>query len=317
METIFDTLFTSEKRRSSAEILAWMRSIQEAETTGIMRLFNPPNDRMILHHYRGNWFLSYTNSVKVLGLEDLAVEITRRGDMYLKFIPLSTHGLIHSNLLLCAEYQQQGYGFRSPGDVPWAAENHSRKTDPYLVKMNWENAAGSILFNGVSNLPHSLFISENLILDEPGISTPILQRKDDPSCVVTLFSSDADLEAWQELRLRYSFKILCDRMLERYELIAGRAILESFARVFAAFTDSKKLDISVSKRQLVNNEFFRSPGEAADDYRTILNEFLDQFSVVIGPRLLASNLSEIFAALSIDTREILNYYNILPEEYSL
>lgn len=315
METIFDEVFASERKRKPPEILAWMRSIREAQTTGVLRLFNPPDDRMVLHHYRGNWITPETNSGMSPDFTYLADEINQKGEMFLKFIPLSTHGLIHSNLLIHAEYQQQADNFKLK-ERSWEFETSGSKTDPYLVKMKWDNAAGSILFNGTSNLPHSLYISENLVLDEPGISAPILQRKDDPSCVVTLFSPDAEMATWQELRLRRSFKMLCDRMLERVEAIAGRAIIESFTRMIAVYTTSANLDISILKRQLVNNEFFRSPQEAAGHYKNLLLEFLEHFSAVMGPRLLASNVRDIQAALSKDVREILTYYTIVPEEYA-
>lgn len=315
METIFDEVFASEKKRKPSEILAWMRSIREAQTTGVLRLFSPPDDRMILHHYRGNWIAPETNSAGSPEFTDLADEISHKGEMFLKFIPLSTHGLIHSNLLIHAEYRQHSDVFKLK-EMPWNLEHAGSKTDPYLVKMKWDNAAGSVLFNGTSNLPHSLYISENLVLDEPGISAPILQRKDDPACIVTLFSPDPELEVWQELRLRRSFKMLCDRILERVEAIAGRAIIESFTRMIAVYTASTNLDISILKRQLVNNEFFRSPQEAGGHYRGILLEFLEHFSAVMGPRLLASNVREIHAALSTDVREILTYYTIVSEEYA-
>jgi len=315
MNTIFDDVFASERKRKPSEILAWMRTIREAETTGVLRLFNPPSEKLIFHHYRGRWS-SPLNSDSESVIVDLANDIALNNDMYTKFIPLSTHGLVHSNLLLKAELQQQENGIHS-SDLPWETNNSSDKIDPYLVKMKWENASGSILFNGVSNLPHSLYISENLILDEPGISTPILQRKDDPSCVITLFSPDPAMDAWQELRLRRSFKLLCDRMLERFELIAGRVIIESFAQVITSFTNSNHIDISILKRQLVNNEFYSGSQEAAEQYRAIIKEFIDHFSAVFGPRLLASNIHEIRVALSSDVRDVLEYYKILPDEYAI
>ena len=314
MDTIFDDIFASERKRKPAEILAWMRTIREAETTGVLRLFNPPNEKLIFHHYRGRWSSSTLDPDGDSALIDLANDIALNNDMFTKFIQLSTHGLVHSNLLLRAEYQQQENGVRS-AELPWETNSSAERTDPYLIKMKWGNASGSILFNGVSNLPHSLYISENLILDEPGISTPILQRKDDPSCVITLFSPDPTMDAWQELRLRRSFKLLCDRMLERSELIAGRAIVETFTQVISSFTASEQIDISILKRQLVNNEFYRSSHEAAGQYRMVFGEFIDHFSAVFGSRLLLSNLREIRLALSSDIRDVLTYYKILPDEY--
>lgn len=313
METIFDDVFASERKRKPSEILAWMRTIREAETTGVLRLFNPPDDRLIFHHYRGRWIPSSSLSLEETEIVDLANDIGLKDEMFVKFIPLSTHGLVHSHLLTRAEFHQKESEARS-SDLSKILENSSQKTDPYLVKMKWENAAGSILFNGVSNLPHSLYISENMILDEPGISTTILQRKDDQSCVVTLFSCDPSMDVWCELRLRRSFKLLCDRLLERFELIAGRAIVESSTRVIAAFTESNQIDISVLKRQLVINEFYTNSQDAASHYRLVLKEFIDHFSAVIGSRLLSSNLRDIYNSLAADVREDLAYYKILQKE---
>lgn len=315
MDTIFDNVPVSDKKRSPSEILAWMRSIQEAQTTGVLRLLNPPDQKMILHHYQGNWMNPDLISSVKSEFSDLADEITQNGEMFLKFIPLSTHGLIHANLLAQAEHGQQEDSFELSNNAPWTFENSGGRTDPYLVKLKWKNAAGSILFNGVSNQPHSLFISENLILDELGISKLIPRQKDDQSCVVTLFSSDPAVDAWRELRLRRSFKLLCDCMLERLEMIAGRVILESFTRVIASFTSAENMDISILKRQLINNEFYRTSQEAAVQYRKVLEEFIEHFSSVLGPRLLLMTMREIYNSLSTDIREDLKFYKILPEEY--
>lgn len=306
MDTIFDNVFANESKKPPSEIQDWMNSIQNAQKTGVMWLYGPPHEKIVLHVDRGNWVYSDP--------ENEAGNIVISKDMFAKFIPLTSHGLIHSNLLVQAELQQRKNEFNA-SEYPWETRNSDAGTDPYLIKLKWRHASGSILFNGVSSLPHSLFFTENLTLDESGISTPILQRRNDPSCIVTVFSPDSSLDAWQELRMRQSFKLLCDRMLERFELLAGRAIVDTFARVMVAFTVSHNLDISIIKRQLTNHEFFPTAQEAAQNYRLILRELTDHFYAVIGPRLLALNLREITSSLSPENQKLLKTYNILQEEY--
>jgi hypothetical protein len=306
METIFDAVYTHEKKMSPSEIQDWMGSIQSSQKSGVARFYRPPDERLILFLYRGNWQTSYP--------DDAAGGVDFNGDMFARFIPLSPYGLIHSNLLVHAEFHQYKRGFKIM-ESPVSVRNPGSESEPYLIKMKWSNASGSILFNGVSNMPHSLFISEDMVLDEVGISAPILQWKDDPSCAVTLFSPDATLDAWQELRLRVAFKLLYERLLERFELLTGRIIIDSFARIVESFSFEQKVDISITKRQLTNNEFFLHSQDAARQYTIYLGELLSHFSAVIGPRLLASNLREIFHLLPEDSRTILRTYTIVPEGY--
>lgn len=303
MDTIFDAVFADEKRMPASEIQPWMRSIQDSQKTGVMRLIEPPDEKFVLHLYRGNVL-----PAGVLGSEPASPV----KDMFARFVPLSPHGLMHSNLLLQAELQQETNGGQISART-WELEASS--TEPCVVKLKWEDASGSILFNGLSNLPHSIFISEGMAVDESGISAPISQRRRDPSCITTVYPLDDSLDVWQEIRLRRLFKSLCDEILRRFELLAGRAIVESFGRIMAAFTTSKNLDISIVNRELVNHEFFPSSQIAAENYRVILNELLEHFSVVVGKRLLESNLREIFAVLPAESYKGLKLSNIVPEEY--
>jgi len=308
MDTIFENVFTSENKRTPSEIQVWMESIRDSRKTGVVWLYGPPNEKIILHIDRGNWLNSD------LLTDEGGINVSK--DMFAKFIPLTMHGLIHSNLLMQAELQQRRNEFGA-SEYPWESQSSDAGTDPYLIKLKWRNASGSVLFNGVSNLPHSLFFTDDLILDEAGISTPIFQRRNDPSCIVTVFSPDPSLDAWQELRLRQLFKSLCDHMLERFELLAGRAIVDTFAQVIVTFTVSHNLDISIIKRQLTNHEFFPTSQAAAQNYKLILNELTEHFYALVGPRLLTSNLRDITSSLSPENQRLLKTYAILPDEYFL
>lgn len=314
METIFDDIHVGEQKLSPSEIQGWMESIRGLQKTGVARLSSLSNETMLRLLNHGNWSTSFVTAAAAPNPKALADWCAFQGDVSANFIPLSSYGLVHSNLLLHVERGRQSLESLSSPDVV----NHSNgKFKPYLIKLRWRDAAGSILFNGESNPPHSLFVSRNTVIDEMGISEPILQLQNDPSCAVTMFSPDEGLDAWQELRLRKAFKLLYDRTLERIELLTGRAIIDSFARLMTAFAGEQRLDISIVKRQWVNNEFFASSDAAAEYYRLISNELLEHFSAVIGPRLLASNLREVLIVLPGESRDVLHDNAILPEGYIL
>lgn len=314
METIFDDIHVGEQKLSPSEIQGWMESIRGMHKTGVARLSHFSNETMILLLNHGNWSTSFSTAAVAPNPESLVDWCAFQGDVSANFIPLSSYGLVHSNLLLHVEREQQSLQTLDSLDI---VNNSNGKANPYLIKMRWKDAAGSILFNGDSNPPHSLFVTRSTVLDEMGISEPILQLQNDPSCTVTMFSPDEGLDAWQELRLRKAFKLLYDRTLERIELLTGRAIIDSFARIMTAFAGDQELDITILKRQWVNNEFFVSSDAAANHYRVIFNELLEHFSAVIGPRLLASNLREVLIALPGESRDALHVHTILPEGYLL
>jgi len=304
METIFNEVFTAEQKMSPSEFQAWISSIRSTQGSGVLRLRTPSTEVNIYFLSHGNWHTSKTND----GDNDVQIEMEFNEDVFGAFIPLSTLGMVHFNLLLSASQFQTKAFFDTRG-------NPVNGTDPYMIKMSMGHPVGSILYNGFSELPHSLLIAENNILDEVGIPDQLLQWKNDPVCAVTIFSFDPSLDAWQELALRKSVKYLYDRMLERCEIQTGRSIVESFTRIVAMFAAEQDINVSIIGRQWVNNEFFISTEDAAYYYRLAFNELLDHFSAVLGSRLLSSNLREVFAALPGGSREVIKRNMILPEGY--
>jgi hypothetical protein len=286
-----------------------MEPMRTAKNTGLIRLFTSPQQNeisLILH--RGNLLSPGPNGAAEWESQDLI------GEVFATFTPLSPQGLIQSNLFQQADsFQADRSIFVHKSPVPM--DIFAADKQPKLVKFKWKHAVGSVLFYGAVDQPHTVFASENKFIDLPGVPDAVLHWNNDPTCEVTVFTPDPSLDAWQEILLRRLLKRLYDTMLERFEMQAGRAIVDSFARVVAAFADAQTMHVSIQNRRLVNTEFFATSRSAASSYRAIFGELLEHFSAVIGPRLIASNFREVFVALPPDDRDVIKRNNLLPEGY--
>lgn len=316
MGTIFDVIQPGEKKISSSDSSVWMSAIREARTTGVFRLSELPGETTLIHQYLGRWVKPTLPSPGEPFKTEFVTDIELKAEMFTRFIPLTAHGLIHSHLLMCAELHLPVHHFH-PSDDAWFDKLNAKRDELSLIKLTWDNAAASILFDGVSSQPNSIYISENQILDEAGIAAPILRRKNEQSCMVALYTPTPAIAAWQEIRLRRSFRIFSETLLDKFEVLTGRAIIDSFSRMISVFTASENIEISFARRQLVNNEFYLSANEASQHYQAILRECLDHFSAVIGPRLMSANLREVYASLPADVREDIESFYVLPNGYLL
>ncbi len=305
MASIFDKVFTAEQKMPPAELQVWVNSIRSKNKTGILRLRTSSNEPEFFFLCRAGWY-SISSKDSGNALDEWLQSVT--GDVQGSFSLLSHLGMSHYwTALNSVRYQITTMdGIKS---LPL------NSAEPYLVKMNLDGAEGSILYKGFSDLPHSLFISENTLLDEVGIPEKLLYWKNDPACQVSIFPFDPALESWQIIALRKAFKILYDRILERCEKQTGRSIVASFARIIALFSAEQSVNVSVEGSQWFDRDFYPSTEEAAYYYRLALNELLEHFSAVLGPRLLSSNLLEAYALMSAGNREVLQKNTIIPEGF--
>jgi hypothetical protein len=306
METIYDYFVPDEGAIPAGGMMGRLSSIQEKGLTGVAVVYQPSREKILQHFYRGNIL-----SVKD-GQDSPAQPVPEGEPVVLKFIQLTPHGLIHSNLLTSIERHQRERGGQ-PRTFSGQVEYTSAGTDPYILRFQWDKAGGSILFNALTNQPHSLYVSGRTMIDQSGAAKTILDKKDEPSCKVVTYSPNAALEPWQEILIRNSFKVLADNLLERLETLTGRVITYSFSRILSAYANSKNLDISISQRQWINNHVFDTVESAAAVYREVFIELMEHFSAVIGPRLLESNLQDVFGNLSESSLRDLSQYGVLPQ----
>jgi hypothetical protein len=104
-------------------------------------------------------------------------------------------------------------------------------------------------------------------------------------------------------------------MLVRFELMTGRALVDSLVRLVSVCAARNNLDITISSRKVVDNEVFPSSWDAAQGYRKILREMFSHFSSVVGSRLLSLTMQEIVASLPELERSAISASELLPEGY--
>lgn len=291
-------------------------SFRELQRTGLIRLAYDSEIYLYLFIKRGkvlNAYLVTSESQESLPLDHWVDWMKSAGDAYAKIVPLSPFGVLISKLLIQSENGKKEI-FDHPSQLSEYCASCNESPKLSLIQLSWDNAMGAVFFSGVEKLPYSLFVSQEIILDEAGVND-IFFKWNEPRCTVTTFTPVLSADAWQEYYLRQSFADICNRTLSRFEIMTGRALVDSLVRLVAVFASGSNLEIYISSRKLIDHEVFSSPQQAAESYRQLLNEMFTHFSAVIGPRLFALTLREIITSFPDHEREIIRNYKLLPEGY--
>jgi hypothetical protein len=313
---IFTPIYPDELQISVARIQILINSYRERKRTGIIRLGYPSKKYLQLLFKRGELLNSYFTSAEVresLAPGQWTQYVESAGDAYTKIIPLSPFGLFVAKLLITSDGIATN-DFSQSNQLSEYIASLGKSPDVSVVQLNWDRAMGGILFSGLQNDPHALFLSQVTILDETG-TNKISSLLNEPRCTVTTIVPDLSIGAWQEFYLRQSFADICGRMLGRFEAMTGRALVDSLVRLIAVSASRNDLEINISSRKLVDNEIFSSPQDAAQSYRQLLKEMFSHFSAVIGPRLLSFTIQEIVAGFPEHEREVIRAFDLFPEGY--
>ncbi len=290
-------------------------SCRERQKTGVVRLGYAGEKQLFFIYKRGemlNAYLVSPEKTEVFQAEQANRWILSAGDAYTMSVSLSSFGLLIAKLLFGSR-SQPSEALMSHARLLEFLQNAASRPQTALIHLAWNNAAGSVLFEENAE-PHVIFISKDIVYDEPG-SYKILSEWREVQCAVTLFYPDLETPVWQEYFLRSAFARLFQEQISRFETLTGRGMVDSLVRLVEVFALRQNLDISITARKLVDREVFSSPQHAAQTYREILAELFEHFSAVIGPRLHTGAVREIIKTLPEAERKILKMYSILPEGY--
>lgn len=317
MKTVFAPIYPDELQISVPRIQALIDSYCERKRTGIIRLGYPSRKYLQLLFKRGellNTYLVSQEAPESLRPGQWMKWVEAAGDAYTKILQLSTFGLFVSKLLIVS-VEAKTEDFSQPVQLSEYIASLGKQAEPSLIQVNWDHAMGGILFPGLQNDAHSIFISQEAVVDEAGVHKNF-SLWNEPHYVIETIVPNPSVDAWQEYYLRRSFSEICDLMLGRFEVMTGRALVDSLVRLVSICAARNKLDIMISARKVVDHEVFSSPQNAAQNYRQILKEMFAHFSAVVGPRLLSSTMQEIVAHLPERERAVIRAFELFPEGYS-
>ena len=308
----FQKAYPDELKISVARIQALIDTYRERERTGLIRLAHSPQQQVYLLFQRGQIINSYqAGDGPGEKLESWSEAVLNGGEASARLVQLSPLALQMCKLSI----ESGGDGSRTVGAVELrtlVSRDWNQSAGLRLVHLSWDTAEGTLLYEGANAGTHSIFFSAGRLEDEAGIASTFMLWSE-AQCEVTTFTPDLQLTAWQEYYLRRIFAQVCDSLLPRYEEITGRAMVDSAIRSIALLTSRQKHKINLTTRQVVDQEVFPTPAEAADAYRPLLKTLIDQISSVIGQKLSVSIIQEILAGLSTDQRGLTEAFSLLHE----
>jgi hypothetical protein len=315
MSAPFQKIFPDELKVPVSSVRALFEAYRTRKQTGVIRLISENAGALYLLLKNGevlNTYLIIPQGWKHVSLETRDAWINSAGNTYTKFIPLSAQGLLICKLLIEGTAERTETLVRSV-DIGEYLDQQKKAPGMSLVHLEWEKSMGAVLFSGSSAPPDSFFISSDNLYDQATIA-PLL-KPGHPNCEVALFGFDSSVSAWQEYLLRRIFADVCERTLSQFQMLTGRALVNSLVRLIIAFASRCNLNINISSQKVVDNEVFSSPQQAADNYHQLLTEMLVHASGITGSRLLSSTVKEIVETLPAEERAIIKNFPLFAEGY--
>ncbi len=315
MNTIYSATFLDEIKMPAQNIQALIESYAERQKSGLIRLGYASDKQLYFLYKRGeliNTYLVTPEKWEAFTAHQGMEWALAAGDAFTKTFAISAFGLLMAKLLIETHDKKTEALIQQKQIADYLAAANLRP-EASLVCLVWKNAAGAIFF-APNKDPHYNFISQEIMLDKSGVYK-IFYEWDELQCAAASFTPDLTIAAWQEYYLRDAFANVCERILSRFEILTGRALVDSLVRLVAVHTARQNLNITITARKIEDLEVFPSPQDAALKYRLLLAEISNHFSAVIGLRLHASTMREIVKNLPRQDIEIMRSFMLLPKGY--
>jgi len=180
-----------------------------------------------------------------------------------------------------------------------------------LAYLRWPNAEGLALLPGEGVQPHyTLIISTDQILHSAGTLTAFYRWPESYNSAV-LFSSEPRTPAWTEYLLHYSFTWLITRLLERFEELTGRILLNNIIREINFTSAAHGWGLLIHQSSVTDQTIFTSPKAAAEVYSRLIEVIFSQIESVLGVDLLDLLVRETILRLSKPYRTVLQEYLLI------
>jgi len=184
---------------------------------------------------------------------------------------------------------------------------------PALAHILWPNAEALALFPGRGAPPrYTLFISGDQVLHSAGSVTAIHGWKE-PYASALLFSSEPRTLAWTEYLLHHAFSRLVSHLLQRFEELTGRILLNQIIQDINFTATAHGWNLSFNAANFMDQSIFSSPQAAAEVYARLLDVIFRRFESTLGGNLLENLVSETITRLAPSYRAVLNDYLLIPQ----
>jgi hypothetical protein len=179
---------------------------------------------------------------------------------------------------------------------------------PALAHVLWPNAEGLALFPGRGAPPrYTLFVAANQLLHSAGSVMAIYGWKE-PPLSVTLLSSEPRTQAWTEYLLNHAFSRLISHLLEKFEQLTGRILLNQVIRDVNFTATAHSWNMQLKETSFIDQSILSSPESAAEMYARLLQVIFRHFEHVLSGAMLSLLINESLARLGPPYRAVIKEY---------
>lgn len=200
----------------------------------------------------------------------------------------------------------------SPGQqVEAQLESWVNHPVPALAHICWPSAEALALLPGEGISPrYTLFVAADQMLHSSGTLMALYGWKESYKSAV-LFSSEPRTIAWTEYLLHYSFTWLVTHLLERFEELTGRILLNTIIRDINFTSAAHGWGVHIHPVGITDQTIFSSPKAAAEVYSRLVEVIFRHIESVLGVDLLELLVRETVLRLPKTCRVVLNEYLLI------
>ena len=190
-------------------------------------------------------------------------------------------------------------------------ESWTKHPVPALAHICWPHAEALAMFSGAGSSPrYTLFVAAGQILHSAGSLMAFYGWKESYSSAV-LFSSEPRTIAWTEYLLHYSFTKLVAQLIDRFEELTGRILLNNMIRDINFTSTAHGWGVLIHQASITDQTIFSSPQAASEVYSRLIEVIFGHIESVLGVDLLNLLIREAVLRLPEPCRVVLKEYLLI------
>jgi hypothetical protein len=308
-------------RNAANTLSALIEDCQREAMTGLLRWENSSMELFLwtfvngegksLFEYENEKWLGVPRSQWMIKLEGSQANIRK------SYMPVQ--GVRTCEVILTADVEQKKSMKLSGTELLQQVQVWFEQSEPGFIHLQAEGQElFSLIFgSGVSNMEVLLFNgSEAMFSVEQPDDLPI--RLGD-EYQVKLYIGDKHQDIWIENRLRLAFAALVRMMIQRFGYMVGFVLADRLCGRLTEANLARGLAIKLTSNGIENSQLFHTLQKASESYSFILSSFLEEASLLIGPRISKEIAMNTVAKLSVVQRDLLvsNLRELKGPQFSL
>jgi hypothetical protein len=306
-----------QNREASASYLQTLSQMQEHSLyTGLIHVSNSAAKQIVIFYVQGREMLFYSfigTRWKLMSRAERSDQLVANAGGDIRFLALPAEGMRILRLFL--EVDTGGsinFLPASAVQIPAKLSEWQSEKTPGLAHIRRPQGTNVffLLSAAASVSTETLLIAANYVQMGTAAINQIKTWNESDARFVQL-PLDLTCEGGREYFLRISFIDLLQKILMRYQELAGRFLLMNLNEEINRIDSERGWSIYVSGANMVHREFFAGVEDAAQVYRTLLDKIGSEMSLVVGTKVASEIIKTALLQLPANEQHAVTD-NILP-----